>query len=259
MGKCKLKILLLDIETSPNIAHVWGLFNQNIGLNQLMSSSYMMSFAAKWRGDHKKKTVFKSVFHDGRAEMLEELWRLLNEADAVIHYNGTKFDIPNCNKEFLLSGMQPPEPYHQIDLLRVVRSKFRFTSNKLDYVSKALGVGEKVKHAGHELWVKCLAGDTEAWEVMKKYNINDIIILESVYDKLLPWIADHPSHGLYTDLDRPVCPNCGGTHITKHGIETTKTSQYQRYRCEECKSPLRGKQSLLDKDKKKNLLVQNKK
>jgi DNA polymerase elongation subunit (family B)/DNA-directed RNA polymerase subunit RPC12/RpoP len=252
-----LKILLLDIETSPNIAHVWGLFNQNISLNQLMESSYMLSFAAKWRGN--KKIIFKSVFHDGRQEMLEELWNLLNECDAVIHYNGKRFDIPNCNKEFLLSGMMPPDPYHQIDLLNVSRQKFKFTSNKLEYVAKTLGVGQKIKHAGHELWVKCLAGDAVSWDTMKKYNINDIIILEAVYNRLLPWITDHPSHAVYSDEDRPICTNCGGTHITKQGIETTKTSRYQRYRCEECGTPLRGKIDLLEKEKKKNILTQNKK
>ena len=48
----------------------------------------------------------------------------------------------------------------------------RFDSNKLDYVSKYLGIGEKVRHEGHELWVKCMEKDNAAWKRMKEYNAN---------------------------------------------------------------------------------------
>ena len=53
------KILLLDIEMAPNVAHVWGIWDQNIGLNQLRESSYVMCYAAKWLGD--KKMIFDLV------------------------------------------------------------------------------------------------------------------------------------------------------------------------------------------------------
>ncbi len=43
-----MKILTIDIETSPNLAHVWGLWNQNVGLPQLLEPTQMISFAAKW-------------------------------------------------------------------------------------------------------------------------------------------------------------------------------------------------------------------
>ena len=153
-----MKILLLDIETSPNTAHVWGLWQQNVGINQLLESSYVMCWAAKWYGE---KTV-----HFGKD--LKKIYNMINEADVVIHYNGKKFDMPTLNKEFLLNGWTPPAPYKQIDLLRVVRSQFRFPSNKLDYVAQRLGLGKKVAHEGHELWIKCMAGDAAAWNKMSE-------------------------------------------------------------------------------------------
>ena len=70
--------------------------------------------------------------------MLEGIHKLLDEADAVIHYNGKRFDIPSLNKEFLLNGMFPPAPFKEIDLLTVARGRFRFVSNKLDYVAQQL-------------------------------------------------------------------------------------------------------------------------
>jgi uncharacterized protein YprB with RNaseH-like and TPR domain len=142
-----MKILLLDIETSPLTAHVWGLWQQNVGLPQIVDSGRTLCFAAKWLGED--KVIFSSVEKTNPKRMLLKIWDLLEEADAVVHYNGTKFDIPTLNKEFLLNDLTPPAPYKQIDLLRVARSQFKFPSNKLDYVANVLGLGKKTKHIGH--------------------------------------------------------------------------------------------------------------
>lgn len=46
-----MKILLLDIETAPNTVYTWGLFKQNIAINQIESPGYILCWAAKWLGD----------------------------------------------------------------------------------------------------------------------------------------------------------------------------------------------------------------
>lgn len=224
-----MKLLMLDIECAPNTAHVWGLFRQTVSIKQLMESSYTMCFAAQWYGS--RKVIFKDQYDD---DMLDELHHLLDEADAVVHYNGTRYDIPTINKDFLLAGMTPPSPYHQIDLYRVVRSKFKFPSNKLDYVAERLGCGNKHAHEGHELWVKCMGGDSAAWKRMKKYNVQDVKLLRGVYEKLLPWMDKHPNYALYGDVEGMVCPNCGSEHLTKQGQRKTKTRVYQQYQCKDC-------------------------
>ena len=100
-----MRILLLDIESSPNTAHVWGLWQQNVSLNQLMESSYVLCYAAKWLGE--EDVFFDSVHQSKPKAMLKGIHGLLDAADAVIHYNGTKFDIPTLNKEFLLHSFNP--------------------------------------------------------------------------------------------------------------------------------------------------------
>ena len=225
-----MKILLLDIETSPNTAHVWGLYNQNVSLNQLMESSYVMCWAAKWLGE--KEVFFNSIMESSHKKMIKGIHKLLEEADAVIHYNGSKFDIPTLNKEFLLLEMTPPSPYKEIDLLRTSRSKFKFPSNKLDYVAQALGLGEKVKHIGHELWIRCMNKDKQAWDMMKKYNIHDVVLLEKVYEKMLAWIRNHPNHNGYNE--GVVCPNCGSSNLVKRGISCNTNTVYQRLHCNDC-------------------------
>ena len=235
-----MKILLLDIETSPMTAYVWGIWDQNISPNHIIDSSEILCCAAKWLGE--KEIMFDSVHNSKPKKMLKGIYDLLNDADAVIHYNGTKFDIPTLNKEFLLHSFTPPSPYKQIDLLRVARSQFRFPSNKLDYVAQRLGLGKKTAHAGMELWTKCMEGDDESWKIMEKYNKQDVTLLENVYHRILPWIKHHPNYNLYADGH--VCPTCASTKLHKRGTAVTTTSTYQRYQCKDCGTWSQGTKSL---------------
>lgn len=236
--------MLLDIETAPNLVHVWGLWQQNVGLPQIIAAGYVMCWAAKWLGDD--KIMFDSVHQSKPKQMLKGIHHLLDEADAVIHYNGKKFDIPTLNKEFLLHGFMPPAPYKQIDLLSVARTQFRFPSNKLDYVAQALKIGRKTKHAGHELWIRCLNEEEQAWKEMEEYNRNDVVLLEQVYFKLLPWIKHHPNQNLYSDHEL-ICPTCGGHHHQRRGLAYTSTCTYQRFQCKECGSWFRERTNLTKK------------
>lgn len=226
-----MKILLLDIETAPNLVHVWGLWQQNVSISQIMDASYVMCWAAKWLGE--EEIFFDSVHQSRPKRMLHRVHSLIDEADAVIHYNGARFDMPTLNKEFLLHGMPPPSPYKQIDLLNTARGRFRFPSNKLDYIAQALGVGKKHEHAGHRLWVECMAGNDESWEVMETYNKQDVRLLEAVYNVFLPWIKNHPNMNIYHDTE-DTCPTCGGVHLKKRGFSYTITQKYQRYVCKDC-------------------------
>jgi DNA polymerase elongation subunit (family B) len=225
-----MKILLLDIETAPNTAYVWGLWKQNISISQIVDSSSMLCWAAKWLDE--PEVMFSSILM-GKKGMLKEIHKLLDQADAVVHYNGSRFDIPTLNKEFLEAGMSPPSPYAQIDLLRTARQQFRFPSNKLDYVGQALKLGKKVKHEGFELWIKCMNKDKEAWERMEEYNIQDVVLLEQVYHKFLPWIKNHPNKALHDESEHS-CPSCGSHKIQKRGYNVTAGGKYQRYQCQAC-------------------------
>jgi DNA polymerase elongation subunit (family B) len=225
-----MKILALDIETRPNIAMVWDLWQRNVPPSAVTEATAMICWAAKWIGD--PKIVFRSTFHDGRDSMIDTMYRLLDEADAVVHYNGQKFDIPYINMEFVRLGLGPPSPYQQIDLLKVVRKCFNFPSNKLALVSKELGLPGKIENEGFPLWIKCMADEPEAWKRMKSYNIRDTELLEDLYFKLRPWAASLPSYGAMTGGD--VCPACGSTRLQARGFQYAKTARYQRYQCQGC-------------------------
>src|SRR3990167_4522031 len=244
------RILLLDIETSPHRVFAWGLWAQDIHINQIVEPGRTLSWAAKWYGD--KKVMFNSV---QGLDMLKDIYDLVNEADVVVHYNGTKFDMPTLNQEFLKAGFGPPAPYKNVDLLLTTRARFRLPSNKMDYVARHLGLEGKIKTKGMDLWKGCMDGDKKAWAEMKAYNIRDLELLEQIYIIMLPWVHQHPNMCLYIDTNKPVCTNCGKDTIEKRGVEHTRAYSYQRFHCTSCGTWMRGKKNILTKEKSSAVLV----
>ena len=234
-----MKILCLDVETSPNTAYVWSLWKETIPLTRLIENSEVLCYSAKFLGDD--HIYFDSIYHSSAEHMLEGIHALMDEADVLVHYNGNSFDIPCLNKEYLLYGMTPPAPSKQVDLLKVVRRNFRFTSNKLDHVSQRLGLGKK-EETSFQLWIDCLNHNPTAWKQMEKYNKKDVILLEKLYKKLLPWIKGHPNHALYSAVS--CCPNCGSGSFVKRGFSYTNTMKYQRYRCKDCGAWFRDRKAI---------------
>jgi DNA polymerase elongation subunit (family B) len=226
-----MKILCLDIETRPSLGYIWQLWDQNISLSQLVEVGEVICFAAKWLDG--KKIFFKSVYHHGKEDMVQTAWDLMNEADAIIHYNGKSFDIKHLNREFLLAGLKPPSPHKDIDLLTTARSRFKFLSNKLDHVAEQLGLGGKIKHSGFDLWIGCMNNDKASWAAMKEYNIQDILLTEKLYYALLPWIKSHPHVPIHNGTEEG-CENCGSLNLQRRGYYYTPTSRYQRVVCKDC-------------------------
>lgn len=242
-----MRILFLDIETSPNTAHVWGLWNQNVSINQLLESSYTLCWAAKWADSD--DILYDSIYQSTPRKMIKRIHALLEEADMVVHYHGTNFDIPTLNKEFILFNMPPPSPYLQVDLLKTVRKRFRFASNKLGYVAERLKLGTKYEHEGHTLWIKCMNNDPAAWTEMEKYNRHDVVLLERLYEKLKPWIKSHPNRSVMDG--GPMCPTCGSYHHQCRGFAITQAGKYRRYQCRSCYSWFRDTTRLKGEQTKK--------
>lgn len=226
-----MKALVLDIETSPILAFTWGLWNQNIQPKQIVQPSGLLSWGAKWIGD--PNVEWRGRKPDGHKRMIRRVWKLLDEADVVIHYNGKRFDIPRLQREFLKADMPPPAPFKHIDLLATARKQFSFDSNKLEEVAKQLGIGKKEEHEGFRLWLRCLDGEASAWDRMKRYNVQDVRLTERLYvEKLRPWISNHPSYGAFNG--ERLCPRCGSRELQRRGYATLSTGRYGRLHCQSC-------------------------
>lgn len=254
------KILIFDIETSPIVAHVWGLFDQNVSLNQVKSDWHLLSWSAKWLGDPPSKIMYmdqrKSKNIQDDKAILKGIWKLLDEADIVITQNGKSFDSKKINARFIIQGMKPPSPYQHIDTLKIARKNFGFTSNKLEYMSHKLCKKYKklkpAKFQGFDMWKECLAGNLQAWKEMEKYNKYDVLALEELYTVLQAWDKS-VNFGVYSDSADLLC-NCGSNRLQKNGFRFTNTGKQQRYRCLDCGSSYHAKENLLSKIQRKSIL-----
>lgn len=233
----KSKILILDIETAPNLAYVWGAWKQNIGQNQWNQKGHIMSYSAKWLGD--KDVMYMENRTRNDYKIVKALFGLLDNADIVVAHNGKKFDLPTILGRGIAHGFAPPSPYHIIDTLLIARRRFRFVSNTLANIADELGVDPKDTHKkfpGFELWLECLRNNDEAWEEMRHYNIQDVVTLEEIYERMLPYIDNHPNVGMRQENGvEVVCPKCGNSHIQYRGWYTTSMGlAYRKFQCQNC-------------------------
>lgn len=244
------KILILDIECIPLLSHTWGLWDQNVGLNQIDKEWSIVSWSAKW---HKKRKIFHEDLR-GRKDVrddkpiLKGIWKLMNEADIIVTQNGKKFDIKKLNARFIINGFGPPSAYQQIDTLQMAKKSFAFTSNKLEYTSEKLCKSKKKKSKkfeGFDLWRECINGNLKAWDEMKRYNNADVIATEALYDKLIAWDSNSANYNVFFEDGTNKC-SCGHNKFFNNGWAITSNGRFRRYKCKRCGKNYRGKENLLD-------------
>jgi uncharacterized protein YprB with RNaseH-like and TPR domain len=252
------KILFFDIETAPMAGAVWSLWQNNVGLNQIERDWYVLSWAAKWQHEDKVMYQDKSNTWDTEddKDLLQDIWKLLDEADIVVGQNSKRFDEKKLNARFILNGMKPPSSYRSIDTLEIAKRHFGFTSNKLEYMTDKLCKRYKKlnhgKFAGYELWKQCLKGNPEAWLEMFEYNVNDVLSLEELYDILKPWYKSHPNLNVYHSGSEVIC-SCGNDDFTHSGYHYTNLSKFDKFKCTSCGAETRGSVNLLSPDKREFL------
>lgn len=259
LGKVsKPKILVLDIETFPLEVFTWGLFKQNIALNQIKEDWSILSYAAKFIGEDK---IYYSDVRDKKnkrddKDLCLELHGLLDSADFVLTQNGKKFDLKKIRARMLKHNMKPFSSIKHIDTLLIAKNEFGFTSNKLEYMTHNFCTESKKvidrKYVGQSLWTECLNDNKEAYDEMEIYNKGDITSLEELAMKLIPWSSLPININLFHSEDYTVC-FCGSTSFKRSGYYYTSVSKFQKYQCECCGAELRDRQNLIKKDKRKKL------
>ncbi len=253
----KAKILYLDIETMPILAWVWGLFDQNIGLEMVKEDWRIISWSAKWADSVEvmQEDLRSGINDKNEKAMLKKIWALLNEAQIVVGQNSKKFDVKKLNEKFLHYGLGCPSPYKQIDTLTLSRKYFSPTSHKLEYRSKQLNKKYKKlahsKYPGFSLWKACMNGEQGAWKEMATYNIFDVLATEEYHQKLQAW-DNSINLNVYHDGFETIC-NCGSTKLQKRGYAYTTTGKYQRFQCTNCGTWTRDTKNMHTKEKRETL------
>lgn len=247
MEEREAKILVYDLEITPTLGYTYGLWQTNV--IKVEQQPYLMSFSYRWYGD-KTKTICRAlpdmetykVDPTNDYLLVKELWHLFDEADVVVAHNAARFDNRVATAFFLEHGLLPPSPYKTVDTLQAAKRYARFGSNSLNSLGDLFNLGQKTKETHGGLWYDCLQGDKKAWAKMKKYNDQDVNILYKLYEKLRPWITNHPNIARITNRPES-CPKCGSHKLQQRGQRTTNVSRYFRYHCQDCGGWCAGRQA----------------
>jgi hypothetical protein len=232
-----VKVLFYDLETAPNLAYVWGHYEQNVIAHD--REWYILCVSYRW--EHEKKTKVCAMTDYPAAykkdpendyHVVKELWELLNEADIVVAHNGDKFDMRKANARFIKHGLGPIAVPKSVDTLKVARRYFMFNSNKLGDLGKHLDLGVKEETGGFKTWAGCMRGDEKAWRTMIKYARQDVDLLMKVYYKIRPWMPNHPNRNVYTGSGD--CPTCGAGKLRRKGTRSSQVTTWQRWVCMSC-------------------------
>lgn len=232
-----LKVLVFDIETAPLLAYIWQAKTEYVAYDFLEQDFYIISWAAKWRGEewlYSDVLTPKEAREQDDTRIVDSLADMVREADIVLAHNGDYFDVPKLNARLVSLGAEPMGSKQTIDTKTLSARSFKLAYNKLDYLGDKLVGDRKIDTGGFELWRRCFFGEQAALDEMLAYNEQDVILLEEVFEKMLPYVKRLPRLVEPEHDGEHACPFCGGTHLTKRGYHRTNTGTYQKYQCGGC-------------------------
>ena len=229
------KRLFFDIETSPNIGLFWEAgFKKNIDYSNIIKERAIICICYKWE-DSKEVGYLTWDSKQCDKKMLQKFIEVANSADELVGHNGDKFDLAWIRTRCLFHRISIFPVYTTIDTLKLSRSKFKFNSNKLDYIAKYLGMGEKIK-TEFGLWKDIVLNkDKEAMTKMVKYCQQDVKLLEKVYKELSTHIFAKTHYGVIFGEDRGSCPECGSDDLWRMSNRVSATGVKKiQFQCKTC-------------------------
>lgn len=240
MNDNKLKILLFDYETSPAKGYFFGnIWETNI--IEMIEYEQILSIAWKFYGDKTANVKGQddfSGYKKGKLDdkkLVEYFIPIINSADIIIAHNGDSFDTRVFNTRLLAHGLDPISTEKTFDTKKIARNKFHLPSNKQDVIADFLKIPRKMAHKGKDMWLGCEAGKHEDWVMMKKYNKHDIIMLDLIVERLMPFMRQVNDY-VITSQSGVTCPNatCLSKRMQKSKLRRVKDGFKQQYQCQDC-------------------------
>jgi hypothetical protein len=236
---------MYDIENSATKAWVWTCYQTDV--IKIIEPWFLLSFAWKWLGEDKAHVRclrdYKGYWKDHKNDkaLVQDLWRLMDEADVLVYHNGDRHDKPKAMSRFAYYSFGPPNPAKTVDTYKILKRELKIEKNSLDHAADYFGVGHKLPNTGFNLWETCTEGPdkfsrrevNDAWDMMSKYNLHDVDpLLEGVYIALRPYSKSPPNLDHFTRLGG--CPVCQSTNVVRKGFSYASTGKRQRMKCESC-------------------------
>jgi hypothetical protein len=249
----QLRVLCLDIETTPCEVYSWGLGEQHHTLDFLKRDYTICAWAAHWVGKPADEVMYedtrgqRDIFNDKR--IVKNLIKLINKADVIIGQNVKSFDIRKVAARADFHKLPPFRPVPVTDILTEERRVFALTSHKLAHKTQRNKTYKKLEHKeypGFGLWLGVMADDLKAWKSMEEYCKYDVLSTEERYLSVRGWIRTYalgPADGVTR------C-KCGSTNLKRKGYAMTDAGKFQIFLCRDCKKWPRSSINLLTKGQK---------
>jgi len=235
MLKTKRRRLFFDVETSPNIGLFWQAgYKQKIDYSNIIKERAIICVCYKWE---EEKEIYSLQWDKSQSDkkLLQQFVEVANQATELVGHNGDKFDLPWIRTRCLFHRVPMFPHYTSIDTLKIARNKFKFNSNRLNYIAGYLGFGSKIK-TEFDLWKSILLdNNSTSMEKMIKYCKKDVLLLERVYKELKTHVNPVSHYGVIFGEDRGSCPECGSDDLKKVNSRTTATGLKKiQMKCNTC-------------------------
>jgi DNA polymerase elongation subunit (family B) len=231
----KRRRLFFDIETSPNIGFFWEAgWKKQIDYSNIIHERKVICICYKW--EEEKETHF--LTWDRKQcdkSMLQKFIGVANTATELVGHNGDKFDLAWIRTRCLFHKIDMFPTYTTFDTLKISRSKFKFNSNRLNYIAQYLGIGGKIK-TDFNLWKDIVLNkDQKAMDKMVKYCQKDVVLLEKVFSRIRSHVPHKSHYGVIFGQDKGSCPECGSDDLIINNRRTTASGVNKiQYICKTC-------------------------
>lgn len=232
----EIKRLFFDIETSYYLVPTFQFWKVNINPDNIIRNKKIICISYKWQYEDEVHTLVWDSKQDD-SKLIKDFIQVIKEADEIVAHNGDKFDMKELRTRALLTNNLMFPVYRTLDTLKKARQYFRFASNKLDYIGKALGVGRKLDHEGMQLWIDiCEHKDKEQLQKMVDYCKQDVILLEDIYTVLSPYIYHNTNFAVLKGGMKWHCPECASHNVKLSHTDATAMGYIKRHmKCLDCR------------------------
>lgn len=230
-----IKRLFFDIEVSPCIGFFWKPgYKLNIPHQNIIKESGIICLSYKW--EHEKKVhTLKWNRNQCDKKLLKDFIKIASKADELIGHNIDKFDLAWIRTRCFIHDLDMFPKYTTTDTLKIARSKFRFNSNRLDYLSQLTG-GKGKLPTGFDLWRDItLYRCKKSMAKMVRYCEVDVLELERVYKRFAKHIPAKQNYGALYESNKSGCPECGSNDLMANGTRATLAGTIKRqFKCRPC-------------------------
>lgn len=113
----------------------------------------------------------------------------INDFDMIVTFNGYYFDVPFLNARGAYYGLSPIRAdIKHVDLFFVMKRNFKLANKSLEAACRFFGITGKTS-LNPKIWAKAHVWDKDALDYIIRHNRNDVVILERLYKRVVPYLG----------------------------------------------------------------------